>query len=139
MNFRADLYACKRGMNFTFAGWTHPKVKWDQFELMGDRFDPAKHDATSCQICLVAKWSPVGKPKTSPNAKPKVVPKGKVPPAPTKKEPEKKICIKCKQVTGPGIALPCTVNSAKRNLADLIGQDSVPGAGARRESEDSSD
>ena len=69
--FRADLYACKRGVDFSFVGWTHPKVKWDNFQLKGDRYDPSKHDATTCQICIVAKWTPIGKAKISPTAKPR--------------------------------------------------------------------
>ena len=47
------------------------------------------------------------------------------PPNTSKKEFEKKICIKCKQKTGPGIPHPCTKNSYKKNLADLIGEESV--------------
>jgi hypothetical protein len=123
--FRADLYACKRGMDFSFVGWTHPTVKWDNFQLNGERFDPSKHDSTTCQICIVAKWTPIGKAKISPTAKPRVVPKGEIHPTPPKTVYEKKICIKCKQKTGKGIPHHCTQKSFKKNLATLIGEESV--------------
>ena len=125
LDIRVDLNACKRGVVFSFAGRTNPKKKWDDFTLKGDRFDPSKHDSNICQICLDAKWTLIGKANVSPDAKPKVVPKGEVPPIPVKKETEKNICIKCKQDTGRGISHPCTANSFKKNLADLIGKEST--------------
>ena len=99
-------------MDFAFAGRTDPKLKLQEFKLKSDRFDPTKHEAESCQICILSKWTPIGKQKTSPNAKPRVVLKGQAPPVATKKVTPKKICLKFKQENGPGIPHHCTINNA---------------------------
>ena len=49
--FRMDLYSCKRGVDFDYIGWTQQKMKWDNFKLKCDCFDPFKHDVNSCKIC----------------------------------------------------------------------------------------
>ena len=69
----------------------------------------------------------MGKPKTSHGLKPKMTPKGKEPAILPKKVIPKKICIKCKQETGPGIPHPCTANATKKNLAELILKESTSG------------
>ena len=124
---RTQLNACKRGMDWEEEGRQHPRLKWDQFQLRFDRYDESKHNAETCQICIVAKWSPVGKKNVSPNSKPKVLNKGETESPPAKKIEEKKVCIDCKQVTGKGIPHNCTKNAAKRNLSEMIAKESTAG------------
>ena len=125
--FRVYLHAYQKSVNWDWAGRTDPKIKWDLFHLKSERFDPDKHEAATCRICTVAKWTPIGKPKISPVMKPKVVPKGEISPPPLKKLIPKKICHKCKQETGPGLPHPCTLNSSKKNLSQLISQETATG------------
>ena len=95
--------------------------------MKSERFDPAKHDVGSCQICNVAKWTPIGKHRVIPIFKPKVLGKGELPTLPGKRIIDKIICIKCKQETGPGISHPCTKKSSKENIVRLIEKESISG------------
>ena len=110
------MYALKKGAD---PGWifrTNPKSKWDEFKLNTKRFDPKLHDVSNCDICTVAKWTPIGKKNCSPNMKLKLYPKDEA--------NDTVFCIKCKQETGRGIRHPCYPTSSKMNLVDLISKDS---------------
>ena len=122
-----NLNQYERGEDFSSTGRTDPKIKWDKFKLKSECFDPAKHDVGSCQICNVAKWTPIGKHRVSPLFKPKVLGKGELPTLPGKRIIDKKMCIKCKQETGPGISHPCTKKSSKGNIVRLIEKESISG------------
>ena len=108
-------------------GVIDPKVEWDKFQLQTYRFNAAKDREDNCQICQVAKWTPIGKKNINLSWKPKVLSKGKMESTPSKKKIPKKICFSCKQETGPGIPHYCTPNSAKKNIANLVAQQSTTG------------
>ena len=63
----------------------------------------------------------------NPKSKPKVTSIGIIEPTIPKYNKQKKICINCKQETGPGISHPCTRNSAKKNIAEMIIKESAKG------------
>ena len=119
---RIHLNSCKRGVDWEKAGRPDPRLKWDKFKLKVGRYDEKKHNLEDCQICTVARWSPMGKKK---NNTPKVLSKGESEPPTPKKKEEKKICFVCKQETGKGIPHKCTKNAAKRNLSDMISKEST--------------
>ena len=104
-----------------------PKAEWDKFQLQTYRFNAAKHSEDNCQICQVAKWTPIGKKQINPNWKPKVASNGEKESTLSKKKIPKKNCFSCKQETGPGIPHHCTPNSAKKNIANLVAQQSTTG------------
>ena len=125
--YRRHLYALKKGAD---PGWifrTNPKSKWDEFKLNTKRFDPKLHDVSNCDICTVAKWTPIGKKNCSPNMKIKLYPKDEADNTVCKKSTSKQFCIKCKQETGRGIRHPCYSTSSKMNHVDLISKESKTG------------
>ena len=91
-----NLYHCARDVDWQWTNRSHPREKWDKFQLSTERYDLNKHDPDKCQICQVAKWTPVGKTKGN-YGKPRVMSTDVSQITPKKKIISKKICIKCKQ------------------------------------------
>ena len=69
------------------------KVEWDKFQLQTYWFNAAKHSEDNCQICQVAKWTPIGKKNINPNWKPKVASNGEKESTPSKKKIPKKFVL----------------------------------------------
>ena len=129
---RTRLFECGKAkankVDWDWLGRPHPKLLWDKFELQNERFDPSQHSALTCTICQVAKYTPVGQKKVSRFEKPKLVSKGEPIVNPRPRANSKKICPKCKVVTGPGLShFPCTFKAGKKNVVELIGKENVPG------------
>lgn len=57
------LFACKRGQNWDEVRKPSPRSRWDAFEMEHGRFKESAHDPNVCQVCLLAKWNPVGEPE----------------------------------------------------------------------------
>ena len=57
------LFACKRGQNWDEVRKPSPRSRWDAFEMEHGRFKESAHDPDVCQVCLLAKWNPVGEPE----------------------------------------------------------------------------
>ena len=72
-------------------GCLDPKAEWDKFHLKTYRFNAEKHSTDNCQICQVAKWTPIGKKNISPNMKPNVAMKGEKVLTPSKNKIQKKL------------------------------------------------
>ena len=117
-NCRLNLFACKRGDNFDEIGRPNPRIRWDAFEMEHARFKESEHDPTTCQVCLLAKWNPVGEKER--NADKRYIMKSIIEPVPAEKS--YKFCPKCYQHIGRGIPHPCTPASAKANLANIVAQ-----------------
>ena len=117
------LFACKRGEKWE--NRPNPRLRWDAYEMEHRRFRENEHDPDTCQVCLLAKWNPVGEPETS--AEKKYIMRSIKEPVP----PEKsyKFCDICYQHIGRGIPHPCTVASAKKNLANLVSNLTTNGQG----------
>ena len=129
---RRHLFECAKakakGVDWDWLGRPHPKLLWDKFELQNERFDPSQHSALTCNICQVAKYTPVGQKKIGTFEKPKLVPKGDSMVNPKQRANSTKICPKCKAVTGPGLShYPCTLKAGKKNVVELIGKEDLPG------------
>ena len=113
------LYACKRGENWEEIQKPDPRLRWDAYEMEHGRFREKEHDPAECQVCLLAKWNPVGERETS--ADKRYIMKSIREPVP----PERtyKFCNNCYQHIGRGIPHPpCTPATAKKNLANLVSQ-----------------
>ena len=123
-NCRWYLFACKRGDKWE--NRPDPRLRWDAFELEHGRFREKDHDLAVCQVCLLAKWNPVGEPETS--ADKRYIMKSIKEPVPP--ERSYKFCENCYQHIGRGIPHPsCTPARAKKNLANLVSQLSTNGQG----------
>ena len=118
------LFACKRGDNWDEIQKPDPRLKWDAFQLEHGRFKEHLHDAAECQVCLLARFNPVGEPAF--NADNMYVMKSWEPVPPEKTY---KFCDKCYQHIGKGIPHPCTVGSAKKHLANMVAQLPTNGQG----------
>ena len=112
------LFACKRGQNWDEVRKPSPRSRWDAFEMEHGRFKESAHDPDVCQVCLLAKWNPVGEPER--NADKRYIMKSIIEPVPA--ERSYKFCDKCYQHIGRGIPHPCTPASAKKNLANIVAQ-----------------
>ena len=129
---RRLLFMCakakKNKVDWEWIGRSNPKLLWDKFELSKERFDPSTHSDQTCTLCQVAKYSPVGKKKVSKFAKPRLALEGEPIVKPKPRANQKKVCPKCKAVTGPGLPhTQCTSKSGKRNIVDMIAKESVKG------------
>ena len=106
-------------------GRPNPKVKWNKFELDRSRFDESQHSIDSCQVCQVAKYTPIGKKKISSFEKPRFAPDGGPIVTTLKRSSPKKICLKCKGEVSAGKGHLCTSKAAKRNIVEMISQQST--------------
>ena len=120
-NFRINLNSCKKGVDWDSIGRTDPRIKWSNFHLIKERYDPKTHDKDNCKICFVARWNPVGKGKTSLSLPPRDIDTI----SNSTKVSEKKICTKCRQDIGRGIPHPCTANFVKQNIVHLISKELI--------------
>ena len=102
-------------------------MKWNQFELGKKRFDEDQHSVDNCQICQVAKYTPIGKKKISRLEKPRVAPDGGPIVTTLKKSSPRKICPTCKAEVSAGKTHLCTAKAAKRNIVEMISQQSPTG------------
>ena len=93
------LFACKRGQNWDEVRKPSPRSRWDAFEMEHGRFKESAHDPDVCQVCLLAKWNPVGEPER--NADKRYIMKSIIEPVPA--ERSYKFCDKCYQHIGRGI------------------------------------
>ena len=118
---------CFAKVDWDWTGRPNPKLKWNQFELENRRFDESQHSADSCQICQVAKYTPIGKKKISSFEKPRLASDGGPIVSPLKRSSPKKICPTCKLEVSAGKSHPCTPNAAKRNIVEMISQQSSTG------------
>ena len=99
------LFACNRGQNWDEVRKPSPRSRWDAFEMEHGRFKESAHDPDVCQVCLLAKWNPVGEPER--NADKRYIMKSIIEPVPA--ERSYKFCDKCYQYIDRGIPHPCTL------------------------------
>ena len=81
-----------------------PKWSGTSLRLEKKRFDEGQHSVDNCQICQVAKYTPISRKKISRLEKPRVAPDGGPIVTTLKKSSPRKICPTCKAEVSAGIA-----------------------------------